>query len=588
MLKAELELFTHHRERAKENLDKAKRIAYENRDVLLALFWFYYDFHFTKELRELLGELEDNPSLTAEFYFPIANAYYSLGEIDKSAKWLEKIRFLEMSEFWGIEFLFLEASILQARQNQEGFLQKIDEILQYLTRQKELDSTLAQESKFANNYLQAFLHRSSKEQFKKSLQKMQTVLNKEDYNSLCYSLALLTGAKEKSHLIYLEIEKKEYWQQLSHAILFGKNEMRQNLLAYHLKHLSLLDASLIAQEDGQYSLAYSLAWDATHKNYSSIEAYRRHLKLVLQNANRFMFEMNQSQRNELEQNRIKLSNRFNLYGGYKMTLSFEHNQNRALDKTLFQNMPDQNRDVELQIQRAYTKGRLGVKIGYHDAMQSYSSYGAYIDHQFNNYTSMRLEYQDKQKAYESVGLLLGGYKQSYEATLIHRPYHSTSATLLMQKNRYSSQEGKKLAAGNYLRVGVNRMLHIENADISVGFFYDQGDYTRYQTAKEGIKNLYRSDVDVIPQNFHNLGLSLYYGMNRADSYVRGIRPYFSLNPYYNCKEQVINLGFEAGISGRVYHQDQFNLGIRYSNSVYGVSSRSKEFYLRYRLYYSTP
>ena len=77
-----------------------------------------------------------------------------------------------------------------------------------------------------------------------------------------------------------------------------------------------------------------------------------------------------------------------------------------------------------------------------------------------------------------------------------------------------------------------------------------------------------------------------YGEMYRNLYTRVWRPYFEIYPYYNSDINDFTFGLNAGIGGKVFHQDHMNIGVSYSDSVNGIGGKILEFYINYQFMYT--
>jgi hypothetical protein len=362
-----------------------------------------------------------------------------------------------------------------------------------------------------------------------------------------------------------------------------------DLLQRHRDKLPRLDASLAAEKEGEVSLAQTLAWDALQDNASSYQAYRRHLDLTQKYADRFSLQVNNLTREAFGQNALEVKNSVALSGGWYATQYLKQEENKEVRAKVFAHMPSNTAKAELGLQRLFSRGNVNIGIGYRKMMQEYVSWHVGLEHTWSDDVEIKLEYIANGDALESVGLLLGARKSSYSLGAVYNVFPSTRASFLYQCNNYDSQEGRALAEGNYMRLGLNRTVRSGYPEIAAELFYDKAKYERKGNGFSKLETtLYKTPRDVIPQDFYNVGVTIGIGASAAENYTRVWRPFGTVTTSFNGQQDAWNVSSDIGIGGKFLHQDHTVIGFRYADTVVGVPSTTREIYLNYTLYYNAP
>jgi hypothetical protein len=119
----------------------------------------------------------------------------------------------------------------------------------------------------------------------------------------------------------------------------------------------------------------------------------------------------------------------------------------------------------------------------------------------------------------------------------------------------------------------------------LSLFGDLGIYHEREGSKGVIDKLQLPRVQVLPNDFANVGINFAYGMQNSDIYTRVWRPYFELNTYYNTDLAGFSYSVNAGYGGKVYSQDHLVVGTSYTNDVNGIGGSIFELFLQYKFLY---
>jgi len=470
LIKSNIYAHFHKKKKALFAIDKALALEPSNLQTQLTALSLYIEYGAGAKIKLALINLSENSMLPVAFYYPLASAYYQLQDINRASFYLDKLLELKAPITQSIGFKFLQADVYAQRNNQNAFKSTLYEINNILAKQARKNPNIVKTRSFQNQYLRVNLHIMNPDEFEKKLQVAKPLLTQGEYNDLSYAWANKHHADEKAYLIYQKTQPKAIWLQFANAMQEQNHSEIENLLLKYLSSLSISDASNAAHKDGQIALSQSLAYEAFAKNDDNQNAYIRHLGLVQERSNHFNSKIAYYNRDPLLSKYVELMNQMYLSNGYIFNTGMNYYQNSSLDEKLLFNVPSDTLEFNLALKKLFNKGELGAKIGYTNAMASFTTLGVFAEYQVNKLIRLYGSFDKNKKADETTQLLLGGKKDMLSLSAKLDIMASTSLNLLWQSNRFSSQDGVHIGDGNYGRVLLGHQIRNGYPDMRIGVF----------------------------------------------------------------------------------------------------------------------
>ena len=584
-------VYAHYKKSDQERLAllKAAEIEPNNYQIKLELLWFFMDMHEDEQLRMVLLDMAESEDLDASSYLPVASAYFYLNDINRASYYMQELLHEESPATKLLEFKFLLAYIYQIQNNEEAYKSLMIELTKGFKAEAKKNPELKRNNKFLSNYLRASMDITAPDKYEKRLKKAKKHLSKKNYDEISYSWAIKNNAYEKSLKIYHRIEKKELWMRFSNALVFQEHSNIENILDIYLSSLAVGDASQAANKDGQTALAQTITYEGSLNNEKNLNSYIQHLELSKLRSDKLDIKTAHYNRDPLVQEYVQIKNKIYLQNAYYLHGEFAYYLNKTIDETLLVTVPKKKIAASIGLQKQYDRGSLSATIGYNESMASYASYMLEWEHRFSTDIHAKALVEKNADAIEGTQLLLGGKKDMLEVDLTWNVLNSTSIVLLHQFNSYASQDNVDLGPGQYSRLSVSKQIRNGYPDLQVGAFYDAGTFKETLGSRGIIDELQTEIQPVLPNNFYNIGLNLSYGMANSNLYTRVWRPYVEFFPYYNKeKTESFTYGFNAGIGGKVFHQDHLSIGASYVDAVSGIGGSIFEIYLNYKFMYYHP
>ncbi len=581
-------LHAHYKEKKKsiKALKRALLLNPSNKQIQLKILYLHVEYALNKELKQELDTLSENTKLSSDLYFLMASSYFYLQEIDQAAYFMQRAQEQDSTIADTINFISLEASIAQFRDQENLFLLKMQEKKERLELLSKNDPHLLKNSNFLTNYLGCIIYLTYPDEFTDQLQKAKKYLEKEHYQQLQYSFAAKLKSDEQSNMIYYKIEKKEAWMSLGHALRESQHSNLQDLLEQNIELLPQNDATLAAADDGQTALAQALAFGTLSDNNNAVNSFINHRVLTKKRTDKLQAQPLYLIRDPLKQQGVKLKNRNYIYKGFYLHTNFSYLKNSLLDEKILHNAPKSTLKTGVGITREFQRGSIELNTNYHDAMQSYISYDFKGVYQTGAHFLTTLSIAHNSDTDESIQLLLGGKKSMIELKVLENILSSTSLEYLYRHSRYSSQDNIALGSGDYARVILAHQIRVGYPDMRLSTFIDGGVYDQTSGPHGVIDKLQKQKIDVLPQDFYNLGFNFAYGMQNRHLYSNTWRPYFGISSYYNSYSEDINFGGELGVGGELSSQDHLVLGTSYSQSINGVEGNIFKLFLKYEFLYT--
>ncbi len=585
LIKAKLYIHYNNKAQALKSLKEALKISKNSIQIQLSIIYFYIQYGFNNELKSALNLLSQDKNLSNDFYFPLASSYYYLQDVNLAAYYMDKVIDANLAITKTVDFKFLQAYIYQSKSNQASFLKILKEIREELQEEARKTPTLLEDDTYLNNYFNASINLISADKFKKELKRAKPYLHKDHYRRLLYNFASKHQEADLKHAIYNKIEKKDLWLRFSNAVMLQNHSGIENMLYLQLKQLSMNDASAAAKNDGQISLAQTLAYQALSKNDDSQTAYISHLNLSKERTDLFRVKPSYYVREPLHQDYLTLENSTYLRNDYYIYSNIKYYSNNSMDTTILHNIPNKTLQTGFALKKGMNRGFIRADINYHNSMCSYLSYKLNGEYRSNRYIKSSFTLAKNIDVQESTQLLLGGKKDMLEAKILWTLFPSTSIETLYQYNSYNSQDDVHLGNSNYLRAMISYQIRSSYPDLRIATFVDNGIYSETNGSRGVIDELQAPNQKVLPEDYYNVGLNFSYGMTNSKIYTRVWRPFFTLSSYYNSFAQNTGYGGSVGYGGKVNTQDHLLFSANYSDSVNGIDGSTFEIFMKYEFLY---
>lgn len=588
IIKAQMYEYYHKRSKSIASLNKALSLEPSNADIQQSVFWFYLENSLNKELQRIMASMEEKNNLNSAFYLSFASAYYQLGDINKANFYIQKLIDIKSPLVHTIDFKFLKAYILQSRGEEESYIKTLKEILHDLQQQVIKDPQIEFTNTYWVQYLNAAINIVHADKFEKELVRAEDFLTPRDYAEISYSWATKTGAQDKSRSIFQKIQHKQLWMRFNDAMLFQEHTKIENILDRHVEEISQADAINAAKDDGQISLAQSLAYAMLNNNDFSKNAYRQFLELSKLRSSEFHSKVAFYNQNPLVQKYIKLDNRNYLRDSWNLYSSLYYFKNDSLNKPQLYNINPATTQFDLGLGKDFTKNSFKLHIGFKSALNDYLQYGIRFSLKPYSKIGLILDLEKNKETQDTTQLYIGAKKDMLHSELNVALLESTSFGLLYEKNYFSSQDNHAIGVGDYAKISVNKQYRNGYPDIGMSFYYDVGRYSENGSYQGLINKISRPAPKLLPNDFYNIGAEFRYGMANSALYTRAWRPYFAISPYYNSLSYDYNVGVTLGYGGKIWKQDHLVIGASYAQPANGFYDSIFEVFLQYNLLYSRP
>lgn len=152
--------------------------------------------------------------------------------------------------------------------------------------------------------------------------------------------------------------------------------------------------------------------------------------------------------------------------------------------------------------------------------------------------------------------------------------------------QYSQKIDVDVGFGTQTTLQYNKTLCQGSPDLSILPCVTYGEYSP-KSGSNGVmdKLLPSPDVPILSEDFWNAGVTFNAGMQNSADYVRVWRPFISVSPYYNGKEETFNYAFTLGTGGELLGEDHLSFVVDYSESTAGTSDETTRVYFQYKRYF---
>lgn len=586
LIKAKLYALQKHPVMADDALQHAIKLQPENIQIQFSAIDLYLKEENYVRLNSALERLSSNESLPQSFYLPLASLYYTVHNINLASYYMQKLKEDKNPVIKTLGYKFLQAYIYQAQQKNDAFMSEINTINTKLKKEKSANPDIVTTDRYLNDSLRVEMYLLNADSFEKKLKQAKPYLLKIHYDNIAYSWAAKIGAEGLQHKIYTQTQTKEIWLQLANAMQEQNHTKIENLLFAYLNAVPLDDGSLSAYNDGQISLAQTLNFESLNKNSDNQNAYVAMLGLVKERSDKADVKVSYYNRDPLLRKYVSIDNSMYINDGFYFLQDVNYYLNSNLNNNILLRVPNDTLSCKLGAKRLFNKGEITFYGGYANSMDSYfvaSISGKYI---LDKYFTLKGGLYKNTTADESTPLLIAGKKDKLSLGLEYLIFNSTALEFTFEQSSYSSQDEKALGKGTYIHAILGHQIRNGYPDMRISLFGDYAAYKEKSGDKGVLNQVQQPGVQILPNNFYNLGLNFAYGMQNSEIYTRVWRPYFEVSTYYNSDLGALNYGFNAGYGGKLYSQDHLIFGTSYTNAVNGIGGSIFELFLKYQFLYT--
>jgi len=583
MIKAQAYAGLYQKAEANKAFETALTISPSSKQIIEAYIWFLMDVKEARFLANLLFKLEELGDPDSQLWLPMAVAYFSLQNADKTAYYLEKLHNSGQKSY---DISLLSAYVKQAQNEEDGFYKQLRLLNKDLNKELQDKPDLKKDPEFMKVYLNVAMFLNTADEFKQKLSAAKNILKEQDYNELALGFSLRENVDEQVCQMAQNMHKLEPWIRLNLALTFDDRTSQQDLLYQYYRILPLGDAVNAAENTLQISRAQDLVFEGLEKNEKNELLYNQMRQLHNEYADYFLTQTGYLNRTGLTQIYSEMYNSYYLAKGYSFEAEAFMGANSINDNEVFRTIPGSSTAFGLGVKKRFARGSYTLKAGVKDSADTYNYLSFKYETQISRRLSMALSVDKGAKAEESVYLLVGGYKNRVGLQTDYALLGSTNLGVYIERADYYSDDGTDLGSGVSGRIDLNYLQRSAYPDITITPYYSFGDYSENDGSKGVIDEMLNfPDTNVISDDFWYAGVDLSYGMENRYNYVRVWRPFFSVSPYYNGREEQFNYGFSAGFGGELLGQDNLAFIVDYSESVGGTDDKLWRTYFRYKILY---
>ena len=566
-------------------LKRARALNPGDAEIETAILWLYIDMNDAKALKSYLFTLEREKRVREALWFPMAAGWFSLQEVDRAKAYLAKVLEKHPDK---IDVSFLYAYILQNEDEPQAAMQQFIKIHDKLEKSVQHNPALMHDGEFLDRYLRSAMMVVNPDRFVRMLKRAKPYLHKKQYADLALLWSMRNNANEMARMQLRKFNSKEPWIALSSALHFYNTDRMLALLYRHYLQLPLGDRVDAAKKTGDLSFGYTLAYEGMEQNEKSSTLYEQFREFTLERADRLSVEPSWYRRDAVVQKSLKLEGKNYLHDGIWLKSMFLFSQNQIADHDTIAWVPHSDTDFSLALEKEFDRGRVSLKGGYRESLESYFYAGAELFWQWSRRLGMTLKGGYANRAEETTYLMLGGKKDYGSIELSYALLPSTTLSLVAEFDRFSGQDDLYLGKGEHLQLNIQRNIRLGYPDMHVTLFAEFGRYDEEHT-NEGEMARFNPYPDtplaLLPEDFDNYGVTFGYGMQNSDIYIGVWRPFFEITPFYNRQLGQTNFSCNAGIGGSIYHQDHLIFGIDYNQAVNGTQEQFLKIYFNYQLLY---
>ena len=569
---------------ASQALKKALSLSPDDFRIKLMLISYYIEVNDAKKVKSILLELENSNALVPSMYLSVASAYYYLNDINRAVFYMQKLKSMDSPATKLLSFKFLQAYIYQAQGNTNAFMKMMKEIAKELKAKAKRNPKLKKKDQFLSNYLRATIHIWPAEKFRKKLKKAKKYLSKSNYNDIRYSFAIKHKAYAKSSIIYRKTQNKALWLHFSNSLVVNNHSDIEDILRDDLDALAVLDASKAAYDDGQISLAQTMAFKGLTQNDHGDNAYIQHLDYSKQRSSKLQAHFANTHIDPIIQNSLTLTNENYIGDNFYIFEGFGVNGNRIVKPSSYVFVPAKSYYGSVGFKRLCPKGYGTFELEYYNALKNYFGIKLSLHHNLSSSDkSLDIILGKNQPTKDGLSLMFGGKQDYAKMSFAWKLLKSTTIISEYINATFESQDNVYLGYAHFINLFLNRQIHNGYPDMRAGLSYQYAYYHENLDPNGVIDTMRKRSYAVLAQTSSTIGASFSYGMANRANYTRVWRPYMEISTSYNDITQDPSFNFNIGYGGKLIHQDHLNFGASRAESIAGISSY--ELYVNYLFYY---
>lgn len=565
-----------------KSFKEALRLDTHSVTVLTTLLWFYIDNKEHKRLKEMLFKIEESEEIDQLLWLPLAVANFSLQKPDRSMRYIKK---LMLTNDKNLDIKLMYAYIMQAREETDAFMQTMQEVYLILDAQLKKDKNKLQEKKFLEQYLSTSAYFIDVLRYKELLLQAKSILPKKQYIELSIFWSLRHREYARARFLAQKLSDIEPWMQLNIALNNDDRTKQLDLLYKYHSILPIRDRVTTALNIGSISLAQTLAFDGLEDNIYDYLLYQQSRDLIERYADRVKATLGYLGRNNIDRSYLDIKNRYYIARGWSFLTDLFMAKNRDIDPKSFINIPQNDNSLKLGLRKEFDRGNMELRFGMRSAVKDYFTFSTKLHYKLMSRVNIDLGYYNSTQADETTYLLLAGKKDQINGKIALQYLPSSNISLALNYNKYYSQDDYYLGDGYYARLELYRQIHSGYPDIALSVFADYGNYANEYGDIGVVKDITPYRGRVLPEEFYNIGVNLFYGIINKETYTRVWRPFAEITPYYNGYSEQFNISFGGGYGGSLWGQDHLSIGFNYDQSVNGTAESTLGIYLNYHLFY---
>ena len=597
------------RERARQYLETAVRLAPENTDIRNALLWLLIDGNDSDALRNLLATHESDWQKVPGLHDALGAAYLALSLPEVALRHYYTPRLAEHRD----DFLWLMnyADALEQNQESERAWQLRETLLADAGRRQMAPEAPSTEN--LDRLRRAALTRLqlSQRQGDAGLSALRELLrldhgSREAWRELspaARDVALAWFQERGEHSAargwlwqqYARLASRPAWAEVALALAERDREAAGRLLERRGANLAPQGRISLAGEIGDLSLVQSEAFDVQDRQQADDPLHLQLSDALLAHSDHAGGAYVRRELGTLVETDASAHLHLALSPRLALDLTAGRIARSDLDTTAVGVAPDETyRSIRLGWRDADGETRLSV-----EDRHSFSGYTPVLlerEQRIDNRLSLNLALGIQQPANESVALSVAGLKDRASIGLNYQPDRSSRLSIGYLRDDFSTQTGTAIGHGKTWQIEATHALRSEARSLEASAFWSDHRFSRCENRNifdarlnrllpAGIESATDLGADFfLPEDFRFYGIRLSTDTRFERDYTRTWRPFATIARTWHSQ---LGPGYDlaAGIAGSVFGGDHLSLGWKLGKSGSTTGGHVREIGLTYRIHY---
>ncbi|MGB9766766.1 MAG: tetratricopeptide repeat protein, partial [Sulfurihydrogenibium sp.] len=434
------------------------------------------------------------------------------------------------------------------------------------------------------NFLKVAVQFLPSRQYTEILKIAKPRLNPQVYQDIINSYYITIDSQNKiEFLIKMHNYSLRPWMRLNIALLNDDRYLQQELLQEYIDILPIRDKVEALRRVGEIDKAMEYGYKGLDENPDDYLLYKQQRDLIVQNRPKVEIKTSYTERGDVSEITENIYLSAYVAEGIKVFVKYKNSDIQSLGSGLTNLKNPQ--DYGFGIEKIFDDGKLTITFGVLSTLNS----NPYFDIIYSKYMTNRInsgvELGINIPADDTLYLLYGGMKNKYGFSINYSITNRLNYFINPSYNQYYSSDKVSIGTSFNVYEELYYKLRVGYPDYTFRIYTSHGYYNEKDGYKGSIERISKfNNPKVLPSSYNQVGVGFLFGYENDNSFVRVVRPFFSVDLSYNDVSGV-GYGFGGGIGGSLFRQDNLSLGFNYYKGFKGTMDKYFNTYIRYLLFY---